>query len=109
MSTQVVCMVLMAINIALTTARRKFMCPSTFSDIWVLLLGLYIGDFVMLPSICPSEFFVGGMKEPFVYMHCCGFNLWGECDSICLVVVMWSWVQKGGGSTYYTLLDGQYL
>lgn len=37
----------------------------------------------MLPSICPSEFLVGGMKEPSMYMHCRGWDvvvlggLWG--------------------------------
>jgi hypothetical protein len=30
-----------------------------------------------LPSICPSEFLVGGMKDPSVYMHCCGWYLMG--------------------------------
>ena len=74
MFTQVVCMVLMAINIALTSERRMFMCPSIFSDIWVLLLRLYTHDFVMWPSTSPSKFLVGGMKEIFVYMHCCGFS-----------------------------------
>lgn len=67
-------MVLMAINIALTSERRMFMCPSIFSDIWVLLSRLYTHDFVMWPSTSPSKFLVGGMKEIFVYMHCCGFS-----------------------------------
>ena len=26
----------------------------------------------MLPSICPFDFLVGGIKEPSMYMHRCG-------------------------------------
>lgn len=42
----------------------------------MLLLGLYIPDHAVLPSICPSEFMVGG-NEPSVYMQCCSWNLSG--------------------------------
>ena len=68
----VVCMDFMAINITLSSTRRMFWCPSSLSAIWVLLLGLCTRDLAMLHSLCPLEFLVGGMKEPFVYMHCCG-------------------------------------
>ena len=51
---------------------------------WVLFLGLYTPDPAVLPTICPSEFFVGGMKEPSVYTHCCGWNLSG---CMCLYVL----------------------
>jgi hypothetical protein len=33
----------------------------------VLLLGLYIPDPAVLPTIWPSSFLVGGMNDPFVY------------------------------------------
>jgi hypothetical protein len=43
----------------------------------VLLLGLYTPEPAVLPTICPSEFLVGGMNEPSVYMHVCGSYLRG--------------------------------
>jgi hypothetical protein len=43
----------------------------------VLLLGLYTPKPAMFPSIWPSEFLVGGMNEPSVYVHCCGWKLGG--------------------------------
>ena len=70
-------MVLVAMSIALSSALRMFWYPGSLSDIFVFLLGLYIPDPAVLPSICPSEFLVGGMNEPSVYMHCCGWNLSG--------------------------------
>lgn len=65
-------MVLMAMSVALNSTWSMYWCPSSLSYIWVLLLGLYIPDHAMLPSRIPSEFLVVGMKEPHVYMHCCG-------------------------------------
>ena len=44
---------------------------------WVLLLGLYTPDPAMLPSMCPSEFMVGGINDPSVYVILCGGNLSG--------------------------------
>lgn len=35
----------------------------------MLLLGLYASDPTVLPSMCPSEFLVGDMKE---LSMCCG-------------------------------------
>ena len=64
-------MVLMAMNIILGFALRMFWYLGSLSDIWMLLLGLYILDPAVLPSICPSEFLVGRINEPSVYMHCC--------------------------------------
>lgn len=32
---------------------------------------------VVLASLFPYEFLIRGMKEPFVYMHCCRLNLRG--------------------------------
>ena len=52
----------------------------------MLLLGLYTPDPAVLPTICPSEFFVGGMKEPSVYTHCCGGNLEGWV-CVCVYVI----------------------
>jgi hypothetical protein len=43
----------------------------------VLLLGLYTLEPAVFPSIWPSEFLVGGMNEPSVYVHCCGWKLGG--------------------------------
>ena len=43
-----------------------FWYPGNLFAIWVLFLGLYTPDPAVLPTICPSEFFVGGMKEPSV-------------------------------------------
>ena len=33
----------------------------------------------MLPSICPSKFLDGGMKDLSMYMHWCGWYLVGCC------------------------------
>ena len=73
----VVCMVLTAMSIAFSSALRMFWYPGNLSDIWVLLLGLYIPDPAVLPFIWPSEFSEGGMNDPSVYMHCCGWYLRG--------------------------------
>ena len=40
----VFCIVLIAMSIALSSTLRIFYCPSSRSDIWVLLLGLYTPD-----------------------------------------------------------------
>ena len=58
----VVCMVSMAISMALSSALRMFWYHDSLSDIWVLLLGLYNPEPVVLPTIWPSEFF-GGWNE----------------------------------------------
>ena len=65
----VVRMVLMAMSIALSSALRMFWYPGSLFDMRMLLLGVYIPDPIVLPSICPSEFLVGGINEPSVYMH----------------------------------------
>ena len=53
----------------------------------MLLLGLYIHDPAVIPTIWPPEFLVGGMNDPFVYMHCFGRNLRGVgCGCIWMVV-----------------------
>ena len=67
----VVCIVLIAISIALSSTLRMFWYPSNLSDIWMLLLGLYIPDPAVLPSIWPSGFVEGGINDMSVYMHCC--------------------------------------
>ncbi len=67
----------MAISIALSSALRMFWYPGSLSAMWVLLLGLYTPDPAMLPSICPPEFMVGGINDPFVYVLLCGGNLSG--------------------------------
>ena len=43
------------------------------------MLGLYIPDPAVFPSTWPSEFMVGGINDPSVYIQCCG--------GICLVVL----------------------
>ena len=58
-SVWVVCMVLIAINIASNFALRIYWYPGNLSDIWVLLLGLYTPEPAMLPSIFPSDFLEG--------------------------------------------------
>ena len=73
----VVCMVFMAISMALSSALRILGYPGNLSAIWVLLLGLYTPEPAILPTICPSEFLEGGMKDPSVYIHCCGWYLRG--------------------------------
>ena len=47
----------------------------------------------MLPIICLSEFLEGGMKDPSVYMHCCGWYLRG-C----------TWLYVGGSGSVVLLL-----
>ena len=71
-SSWVFCVASIAMSIVLSFARRMFWCPGSLYDILVLLLGLYILDPAVLSTIWPSEFLVGGMNDPFVYMHCCG-------------------------------------
>ena len=73
----VLCMVLMAMRIAFSSALKMFWYPGNLSDIWVLLLGLYTPEPAVLPTICPSEFLEGGMNDPSVYMHACGSYLRG--------------------------------
>ena len=73
----VVCMVLTARSIAFNSALRMFWYPGSLSDMWVVLLGLYTPEPAVLPIICPSEFSEGGMNDPSVYMHCCGWYLRG--------------------------------
>jgi len=53
-------MALMAMSIAFSSARRMFLYPGSLYDMWISLLGLYTPDPTMSPSICPSEFLVGG-------------------------------------------------
>ena len=76
-SVWVFCMFSMAMSIALSSALRMFWYPGSLSAMWVLLLGLYTPDPAVLPSICPSEFLVGGINDPSVYVHFCGWNLRG--------------------------------
>ena len=73
----VVFIVLIALRIALTYALRIFWYHGNLFDIRELLLGLYIPEHAVLPTICSSEFTDGGMKEPSVYMQCCGWNVTG--------------------------------
>ena len=68
----VVCIILIAVSIALSYALRMFWYHGNLCDIWMLLLGLYIPNHVVLPSIWPSGFVEGAINDPFVYMHCCG-------------------------------------
>ena len=65
-------MVLIEIDIALSFALRMFWYPGNLSDIWMLLLGLYTPEPVVLPTICPSKFLEGEINDPSVYMQCCG-------------------------------------
>ena len=75
-SVWVVCIILMAMSIAFSYARSVFWYHGSLSDMWIFLLGLYTDDFVMSPSIRPSEFLVGGMNDSSVYIHCCEC-IWG--------------------------------
>jgi hypothetical protein len=70
-------MILIAMSIALSSTLRMFWYLGSLSDILVLLLGQNIPDPAVLPTIWPSEFLVGGMNDPSVYMHCFGWNLRG--------------------------------
>ena len=71
-SIQVIFIVLIAMSIAFSYALCIFWYPSSLSDNWVLLLGLYTLDPTMFPSIRPSGFMNDGINDPSVYMHCCG-------------------------------------
>ena len=68
-------MALIAMSIVFNSALRIFWYPSNLSDMWISLLGLYTSDLAVSPFICPSEFLVGGMNDPSVYMHCWGWYL----------------------------------
>jgi hypothetical protein len=57
-------MVLMAMSMACNFALRMFWYPDSLLDIQMLLLGMYIPDPAVLPSICPSEFLDGGINDP---------------------------------------------
>ena len=57
---------LTAMNIALSSALRMFWYPGSLSAMRVLLLGLYTPEPVVLPSILPLVFLVGGINDPFV-------------------------------------------
>ena len=65
----VVCMVWIAISIAFNYALRIFWCHDSLSSMCMFLLGLYSPNPVVSPTIWPSEFLVGGMNDPYVYMH----------------------------------------
>src|ERR1700738_289944 len=71
------CIFLTAMRIAFSSALSMFWYPGNLSEIFVLLLGLYTPDPAVFPSIWPSEFLVGGMNDPSVYVHWCGWNLRG--------------------------------
>ena len=60
----VVCTVLIAMSIALNSARRIFWYPGSLYDIWVFLLGLYTLEPAVLPSIWLSGFLEGGINDP---------------------------------------------
>ena len=76
-SSWVFCVVLMAVSIVLSCARKTYWYPRSLYDILVLSLGLNIHDPTVLPTIWHSEFLLGGMNDPSVYMHCFGWNLRG--------------------------------
>ena len=65
-------MFLIAMSIAFSSALSIFWYPSSLSEIWVLLFGMYTPDPTVFPSIIPSELVVGGMNDMSMYMHCCG-------------------------------------
>ena len=73
----VCCIFWMAMSIALSSALRIFGYPSSLSAIRVFLYGLYTHEPAVLPTICPSEFWEGGMNDPSMYIHCCGGYLRG--------------------------------
>ena len=55
-------------------------CFGSFGSLlnsWVLLLGPYTPHPAVLPFSWPSGFLVGGINDPYVYIHCCGWNLRG--------------------------------
>lgn len=55
------------------------MVAGEFYAICMLLRGTETLEPAMFPSICPSEFLVGGMKKPSIYTPCWGLNLKGMC------------------------------
>ena len=74
----VVCIVLIAVSTAFSSALRMFWYHDNLSDFWISLLGLYMPEPAILSSICPSEFLDGGINDPSVYMHCCEGYLRGS-------------------------------
>ena len=66
-------MVLIAMSMAFSHVFSMFWYPGNLSDIRMFLLGLYIPDLAVLPSIWPYEFLNGGINDPSVYMHCFGW------------------------------------
>ncbi len=72
-----VCMVLTAMSIALSSALSMLWYPGNLYEIWMSWWGLYIPEPAVLPIIWPSEFLDGGMNDPSVYMHCWGWYLAG--------------------------------
>ena len=87
----VFCILWMAMSIALSFALRIFGYPWSLSEIRVLLYGLYTHEPAMLPTIWPSEFLEGGMKDPSMYIHCCGGSkhIWTRSTGILRVYLMW--------------------
>ena len=73
----VVCMALITMSMAFSSALRMFWYHGNLSDRWIFLLGLYTPDPMVLPSIWPSEVLGGGINDPSVYVHCCGWYLRG--------------------------------
>ena len=69
--------VFMAMSMAFNSALRIFWYPGNLFDIWMLLLGLYTPNPAVLLAIWPAEFLDGGINDPSVYMHCCGWYLRG--------------------------------
>ena len=57
-------MILLAMNIALSSALRIFWYPGNLYAIYVLLLGLYTREPVVLPIIWPLGFLEGGINDP---------------------------------------------
>ena len=51
----------------------------------MFVFGLYIPDLAVFPSTWPSEFVVGGINDPSVYIHCWG----GVFKGVLLVVFIW--------------------
>ena len=56
------CMVMMTIRMVLSYARRMFWYPNSLYDICVLYWRCIPPDLVVLPSIWPLEFLVGGFR-----------------------------------------------
>ena len=68
-------MVLIAMSMVFNYALKIFCYHGNLLAMCTFLLGLYTPDNAVLPIIWPSEFLVGGMNDPSVYMHCCGWYL----------------------------------